>query len=142
MISKVDKIIFIGIAVVAILVFVFWKDLGSLTGNKNDAANVRKEKKDKKKNKESKLVDGVNDISQVVILEKWDLPSELLEVSGIAWLDAERFACIQDEKGSIFIYNRVSNKIEKEIPFAGLGDYEGLAVNKNMAYVVRADGKL
>ena len=142
MIGKVDKIIFSAIAVVAILGFVFWKDINPLAETKDNAGTIKKDKNEKKKNKEANLVDGVNDISQVIILEKWELPAELLEVSGIAWIDNERFACIQDEKGSIFIYNRVSNKIEKEIPFAGAGDYEGLTINQNLAYVVRSDGRL
>src|SRR5690606_16376341 len=31
---------------------------------------------------------------------------------------------------------------EKEIPFAGAGDYEGIALAGNIAYVVRSDAKI
>src|SRR5690606_11009362 len=80
--------------------------------------------------------------SGVSIIEKWDLPKDLKEVSGIVYIDQNKFACVQDEDGVIFIYNRSTDKIENEIMFAGNGDYEGLAVNESTAYVVRSDGKI
>lgn len=64
------------------------------------------------------------------------------EVSGIEWMDKNRIACVQDEDGIIFIYNLENLEIEREIDFAGPGDYEGLAINENTAYVVRSDGTL
>ena len=91
-------------------------------------------KKDKKEKTE--ISPGVS------IAEQWTLPSVLKEVSGIAYLDEQRFACIQDEAGTIYIYNASANKIEKEIAFAGTGDFEDLAIVGNTAWVVRADGKL
>ncbi|MDX5347315.1 MAG: SdiA-regulated domain-containing protein [Hymenobacteraceae bacterium] len=83
-----------------------------------------------------------NAATNVVVLQKWDLPEVLREVSGIAYLAENRFACVQDEKGSIFIFNTSTATIEKEIPFAGPGDYEGLTLVGETAYVVRSDGKL
>ena len=80
--------------------------------------------------------------TDVVIRKQWDLPDDLKEISGIAYLENDRFACVQDELGSIFIFNTRSGKIEKQIPFAGSGDYEGITVHEKMAYVVRADGRL
>ncbi len=41
----------------------------------------------------------------IKIISRWDLPSELLEISGIAYIDATHFACVQDEAGTIYIYN-------------------------------------
>ncbi|RYZ22820.1 MAG: hypothetical protein EOO10_21450, partial [Chitinophagaceae bacterium] len=79
---------------------------------------------------------------EINITERWDLPAVLKEVSGIAYIDKDRFACIQDEDGTIFIYNRASKKVEKEIPFAGPGDYEDISLIGNTAWVVRADGRL
>src|SRR6478672_6713192 len=80
--------------------------------------------------------------SDVIIKQKWDLPAILLEVSGIAYMDGQRFACVQDELGTIFIYNTQRSKIESEIVFSGPGDFEGISLNGNKAYVVRSDGKL
>src|SRR5688572_14876325 len=78
----------------------------------------------------------------IKILKKWDLPDVLKEISGIAYIDAKNFACIQDEIGIIYIYNTETGKIEKEIPFAGPGDFEGITLVGNEAYVVRTDGRL
>lgn len=76
------------------------------------------------------------------IESKWELPKILDEVSGIEWLDQNRIACVQDEDGIVFIYNLETSGIEKRIDFADAGDYEGLAINGNTAYVVRSDGTI
>jgi uncharacterized protein YjiK len=76
------------------------------------------------------------------VLDRWELPSMLREVSGIEYLGNARFACIQDELGTIFIYNTASGKIEKEIPFSGPGDFEGIALAGSTAYAVQSDGKI
>jgi uncharacterized protein YjiK len=74
------------------------------------------------------------------VLITWLLPDVLLEVSGICWLDEDRFACVQDELGKVFIFNTRLNKIEREIVFGPEGDYEGIAVAGTSIYVLRADG--
>lgn len=74
------------------------------------------------------------------ILEKWELPDELKEVSGIALMSEGKFACVQDEIGTIFIYDASQEKITDQIKFAGAGDFEGITLNGNSAYVLRADG--
>jgi len=78
----------------------------------------------------------------VKIIEKWDLPDVLKEVSGIASIDDTHFACVQDEVGSIFIYNTATKSIQNEIPFGGPGDYEGITLVNNNVWVLRADGNL
>ncbi len=143
--DKADKIIFSVLGIIVILIFVFWKDVKSISQINSAPEKEEKQKKEKKeksgdqKNTEEKTV---NSVSEVSILGKWELPTDLKEVSGIAFIDENRFACIQDEKGAIFIFNTQSNKTEKEIPFAGAGDYEDIAIKGNMAYIIRADGKL
>lgn len=74
------------------------------------------------------------------ILEKWELPKALSEISGITWIGDNRVACVQDEDGKIFIYNLKTSALEKEIEFGSGGDYEGIAVIGNDAYVLRSDG--
>ncbi len=101
-------------------------------------ASAQKSQGGKKKNKD---VAG-DAVSDVKIVSQWELPSELLEVSGIAHLDEDRFACVQDEKGVIFIFNKATGKIERELPFADPGDFEGLTLAGATAYAVRADGMI
>lgn len=72
----------------------------------------------------------------------WELPSELREVSGIAWLQDGVIASVQDEEGIIYLYDLNKKSVTKEIEFAGSGDYEGIALVGNTAYVLRSDGAL
>ena len=97
---------------------------------------IKNDNKKATKTNEGKLPDDLD------IAEKWELPQVLEEISAISYIGENRFACIQDEAGTIFIYNTASEKIEKEIPFADQGDYEGLAVVGQDAYVLRADGQI
>jgi uncharacterized protein YjiK len=140
MITKAEKTGFIVIGLVAILAFNFWKDVMAPYGV-TEVAKVKSDNGKKNKNP-SKQDKADNTISEVTILQKWDLPSDLKEVSGIAYIDEQRFACIQDEEGKIFIYNTTSGKIEKQIPFSTAGDYEDITLKGNTAYIVRADGTL
>ncbi|MGV3639986.1 MAG: hypothetical protein ACO1NZ_05655, partial [Adhaeribacter sp.] len=78
----------------------------------------------------------------IQVRQKWELPAILKEISGLAYLGENRFACVQDESGVIFIYNTAKAKIEKQVPFGAAGDYEGLALVGNTAYVVRSDGRI
>jgi len=91
----------------------------------------------KDKNKEEQTV-----TAGITITKKWEMPKELTEISALSYIDEQRFACVQDELGTIFIYNIASSRVEKEISFGGVGDYEGLAVVNEDIWVLRADGKL
>jgi len=117
--------------------FLFKKDIGNLFANGTSDKVADKNKKNEKKSSENAAY-----LPNVGVIKQWDLPPVLAEVSGIAYIDEDRFACIQDEAGTIYIYNKAQNKIETEIPFAGAGDYEGLTLAGSSAYVVRADGRL
>ncbi len=72
----------------------------------------------------------------------WALPAELREVSAIAVLNDDVVACIQDEDGIIFMYDLNKKAVVDQIKFAGAGDYEGIAVAGNTAYVIRSDGAI
>jgi len=142
MITRNDKIVFTLIILLAIGAFFFFKKRNAVSAAGLDSVAHRDENFKEEKKKEKKQKDAVESDPRVRIEKKWDMPSDLKEISGIAWLSEHRFACIQDEAGTIFIYNGGTNKIEKEISFGGSGDYEGIAVAGNTAYVVRSDGAL
>lgn len=72
----------------------------------------------------------------------WTLPNILKEISGLSLIDETRMACIQDEKGSLFIYDLKTSQVTDEIKFSGAGDFEGLALVGNAAYALRSDGVL
>ncbi len=74
--------------------------------------------------------------------QRIELPTELNEVSGIAMLDSNTLLCIQDEDGIIFQFSIPEQKITNRYPFAEAGDYEGIALLGDTAYVLRSDGVL
>jgi uncharacterized protein YjiK len=49
---------------------------------------------------------------------------------------------VQDEIGMVFIYDIRKNQIIKEIPFAGKGDFEGIASVDQTLYVLQSGGIL
>lgn len=76
------------------------------------------------------------------IVQRWDLPDILEEVSGIEWIDDKTIACVQDEKGIIFIYDLQNSKIKEKIKFGRGGDYEGITVLNDDAFILRSDGMI
>ncbi len=74
------------------------------------------------------------------IVNTWEMPKVLNEVSGISWISNNTIACVEDEDGIIFIYDLKKEKVIQEITFAGSGDYEGIVINDKDAYVMRSDG--
>jgi uncharacterized protein YjiK len=106
--------------------------LSFLNGSKIKTEKTKKGKSDVKEKASS----------GITVTKKWQMPKQLTEISGLSLIDDNRFACVQDEQGTIFIYNILSSSVEKEIPFGAVGDYEGLAVVGETVWVLRSDGKL
>lgn len=79
---------------------------------------------------------------EIQIINKYELPEELNEISGMVWLSENKFACVQDEEGIIYIYDIELAKILNRIKFGDNGDYEGLTLNGSTAYVQRSDGTI
>ncbi len=73
---------------------------------------------------------------------QWELPDQLREISGIALVQENLMACVQDEDGLIFLYDLEKKKVVNQIAFAGPGDYEGIVLVGDTAYVLRSDGTL
>lgn len=71
-----------------------------------------------------------------------NLPKVLREVSGLTDINASTFACVQDEKGVLFIYDMLQNNIVDKHMFHADGDYEGITYANGLMYVLRSDGKL
>jgi uncharacterized protein YjiK len=70
------------------------------------------------------------------------LPSELREISGIAYLDRDRAVAIQDERAILYFISLKSGEITDSISFGEDGDYEGIAVTDGNIFVLRSDAYL
>src|SRR5689334_11927922 len=79
---------------------------------------------------------------EVKISREWELPLILKNISAIDYISPNKMACLQDEVGSIYILNLDSGAIEKEYPFGPPGNYKGLVLLNNNAYVACADGRI
>lgn len=51
-------------------------------------------------------------------------------------------ACLQDEDGTLYLYNREQQQLSATIQWGGAGDYEGLAGNSDTLYVLQSDGQI
>ena len=111
--------------------------LGTFMLKTNGSFFLAESKKEMETNNRKESTDAA-----ITIVKKWNMPKELTEISGLSYIDGQRFACVQDELGKIFIYNAASSSVEKEISFGAAGDYEELAVIGEAVWVLRADGKL
>lgn len=74
--------------------------------------------------------------------EVLELPASLHEISGITPVDQNTLACIQDEKGILYLFNTTTHQIEKEYSFYGQGDFEDIAKFGNAIYILRSDATL
>jgi len=74
--------------------------------------------------------------------QTWKLPDRLIEISGLSYIDKYRLACIQDEKGNIYIFNLLTGDVERKIDFGENGDYEDIEIVKNDAWVLKSNGTL
>jgi WD40 repeat protein len=71
---------------------------------------------------------------------RYNLPDELVEISGVSPLNDSIIACVQDDLGIIYYYNLKNNTIADRIRFGENGDYEDLCLNNGYFYVLRSDG--
>ncbi|MEO7987241.1 MAG: SdiA-regulated domain-containing protein [Gemmatimonadales bacterium] len=75
--------------------------------------------------------------------DRWELPKELAEISGLAVDSAGRLFAHGDERAEIFELDRRDHRIIGSFTFgnpAVLGDFEGIAVSRNRIYLVTSDG--
>jgi uncharacterized protein YjiK len=74
--------------------------------------------------------------------EKYKLPSSLEEISGLSYYKKDKLACVQDEKGNIYILNLEKGKITKKYDFGDDGDYEDIAVVGKKVYILKNNGNI
>jgi uncharacterized protein YjiK len=73
---------------------------------------------------------------------RWDLPGELEEISGLSYYKHDQLACIQDEKGVLYLYDLTKGEIVWDAKFGGKGDYEGVEMVDETAFILRSDGEI
>lgn len=72
----------------------------------------------------------------------YELPTNLVEVSGVTFSSDSTLLLVQDEIGVVFKLDLLTGEVRRHIRFAGNGDFEGITSNGDDIWVVRSDGKL
>jgi uncharacterized protein YjiK len=70
------------------------------------------------------------------------LPDILVEASGVTDVSPTEVAIVQDELGTIFLYDIDAGKVTKKIPFGPPGDYEGITRVDDAMFVLKSNGNL
>lgn len=70
------------------------------------------------------------------------LPDILNEISGLSTLNDSVLACVQDESGVIFMYGLNEKGIIDRHRFAGAGDFEGIQIIGEQAFVLKSNGEI
>ena len=70
------------------------------------------------------------------------VPDELIEISGISFVDSTTLVAIQDEEGILYFYDLTTEKISKKYEFWKGKDYEDLAVVGDNLWIVNSSGAL
>jgi len=73
---------------------------------------------------------------------RYELPSYLEEISGLSYYGDDKIACVQDEKGNIYVLDLEEGKITDKYEFGNDGDYEDIAVVGKNAYVLENNGDI
>lgn len=72
--------------------------------------------------------------------QRWDLPGDLEEISGLSFYKKNKLACVQDEDGIFYIYDLKKKEISREESFGEKGDYEGVEVIGDTAFILKSNG--
>ncbi|WP_449438510.1 hypothetical protein [Pedobacter steynii] len=75
--------------------------------------------------------------------DKFNMPSSLLEISGIAFHDSnsDTIYSIQDEEGKLF-RQKWDVKEQKNLKFGSRGDYEDISIFHDKVFVLKSNGAL
>ena len=72
----------------------------------------------------------------------FDLPADLVEISGLADLGDGTLGAVQDEDGELYVLAQETGEVVRVVPFGPPGDYEGVELVGDRLFVLRADGAL
>lgn len=70
----------------------------------------------------------------------YDLGHNLQEISGISLYGDNKIACIQDEKGIIYMFDTREGRVTDTYKFGKNGDYEDIVVVNDTAWILSSNG--
>lgn len=73
---------------------------------------------------------------------RMEMPKNLKEISGLSFYKDNQLACVNDEKGTVFIYDLALQKVTETIDIGKEGDYEGIEVVEDEIFIMKSNGKI
>lgn len=73
---------------------------------------------------------------------KMVMPDDLKEISGLSFFKDNQLACVNDEKGTVFIYDLQKQEVVEKIDIGKNGDYEGIEVVDEEIFIMKSNGKI
>ncbi|MFN3488051.1 MAG: SdiA-regulated domain-containing protein [Emticicia sp.] len=73
---------------------------------------------------------------------RMEMPQNLKEISGLSFYKENQLACVNDEKGTVFIYDLTSQEVVETIDIGENGDYEGIEVVEDEIFIMKSNGKI
>lgn len=73
---------------------------------------------------------------------RMEMPQNLKEISGLSFYKDNLLACVNDEKGTVFIYDLSSQQVVETIDIGKNGDYEGIEVVDDEIFIMKSNGKI
>jgi uncharacterized protein YjiK len=70
------------------------------------------------------------------------LKKELNEISGLHCTSDTTISCVQDEKANVYVLDSRTGAIRSKFDFGHDGDFEGIAIKRDTAYILRSDGTI
>ena len=74
--------------------------------------------------------------------DKYTLPKELKEISGLTYYKDDKLLCVQDEEAVVYVFDTQKQKVTSDFGFGGYGDFEGIEYVNNEVYVLESNGNL
>lgn len=72
----------------------------------------------------------------------FELAPPLAEISGLVWLPSGRLGAVEDENGTLYELDPATGAVVRATPFAGAGDFEGLAFDGEVVWALESNGSL
>jgi WD40 repeat protein len=74
--------------------------------------------------------------------KKYKMPDDLLNISGLSYAGGNTFACIQDKKGIMYLFDIEKREITYAYKFGKAKNCEDVAIVNNTAYVLQGNGRI
>ncbi len=74
--------------------------------------------------------------------ERYTLPKELQEISGLTYYKDSKLLCVQDEEAVVYEFDTGKKKVTNDFGFGGYGDFEGIEYVNGEVYVLESNGNL